>query len=591
MARRTRALTETVDTTGVALVVEQWFCEEHSVLKKVGAQSKTTQKWRVRAMGRGEKPTEAEEEMEMSKVSQAIEIEVLIDEGIVSGAALGPQLRVCTNGGQVFPARGTKARTYEDLRHEWNFRGSVSGIGLVGANRDKWIPGTIPTDTPHDPATHAIQDIVLGQSSLKSLYEVELNGKRYPAVLKKQRPDGCFEVAAFQPDLRGILEIRDYPSLPRSAIFETGKAECITVPEVLVALDVPKANPHSMVLSLSGDDFKDYLGRVSPHKDTEPKRLVIDCPKRWVPIAKQVTSAAIGTESEDPVTINVGASVLNHFQSGEVRRGGMDSTRLSKWWELQLGPFAEHKIAIEKKNRMSPMLTLTVDGEVLCECVGEDLGCGSDEWRCRFSFVGERHIDFNVFEETKDGKELDTKSVLTRPVCYDHDVEVVYARRNLDELHDVQLSVDGVPFNELAQKVVPRDEPDLQITRKVLLNQFGLEVPHKVLAEDTRGTARKIAGRVWHDMGVEWSVREGPLKETLQEKAGEAGNLMSSLGAQMLEFLDLQSASWSGGAWSGILQGCTAQTIDPNTEVLLSQSYTTTDDTGGYKTGPQPISM
>lgn len=120
------------------------------------------------------------------------------------------------------------------------------------------------------------------------------------------------------------------------------------------------------------------------------------------------------------------------------------------------------------------------------------------------------------------------------------------------------MSVDGVPFNQLSQKVAPREEADLKITRKVLLNQFGLEVPRKVLAEDTRGVARKIAGRVWNDIGVEWSVREGPLKETIQEKAGEVGTLMSNIGTQMVDFLNLQSAQWSSGSLAGIFQNRTA---------------------------------
>jgi hypothetical protein len=218
------------------------------------------------------------------------------------------------------------------------------------------------------------------------------------------------------------------------------------------------------------------------------------------------------------------------------------------------------------------MLTLSVDGEVLCECVGEDLGCGPEEWRCQFSFVGERHIDFNVYEETMDGRELETKSVVTRPYCYDHNVEIVYTRRNIDDFSAVELSIDGLPFNQLEQMVMPRDEVALEISPRVLLNQFGLQIPRKILAEDRRSAARKIAGRVWHDMGVEWSVREGPLKEAIQEKAGDAGTLMSNIGAQMLDFLDLRSAHWSGGSWAGIVQGCTAPTMDESVEVVATQS-------------------
>merc|ERR1711976_141738 len=87
-------------------------------------------------------------------------------------------------------------------------------------------------------------------------------------------------------------------------------------------------------------------------------------------------SSVVDIMQEGPIAIDCGAAVLRHFLSGEVRRGGCGCTRLSKWWKLQVGPFAEHDIEITK-SRFSRILTLKVDGSVLAECTGKELGCSS----------------------------------------------------------------------------------------------------------------------------------------------------------------------------------------------------------------------
>merc|ERR1719491_1814421 len=115
----------------------------------------------------------------------------------------------------------------------------------------------------------------------------------------------------------------------------------------------------------------------------------MDVPKEPKQFVKSIWPMISMRSTQEPVSVNVGAAVLRHFLSGEVRIGDSGATRLAKWWTFQLGPFATHTVKLEKKNRFSTILTLTVDDEVLVECSGEDLGSSPGIWQCKFRFVGE----------------------------------------------------------------------------------------------------------------------------------------------------------------------------------------------------------
>merc|ERR1719174_2784514 len=101
-------------------------------------------------------------------------------------------------------------------------------------------------------------------------------------------------------------------------------------------------------------------------------------------------------------------------------------------------------------------MTLYVDDEVLVECLSADLGGDPNKWCGKFRFVGERNIDFNVFEETKDGVPLDKKVIITKPYQYSHAIEVTYPHKALDNLGDATLTIDGVDFARLPMLVQER---------------------------------------------------------------------------------------------------------------------------------------
>lgn len=538
---RGRALTQNFGSSELQVLVEEFTCKDASVKNQVAVHRHSENRWRLRGVELGEPLDHTDEFLrqseEISLAAPSVEIVAA-----AHGGTLGTHLRVNSDEQTIFPAQGSQDVIWEDFRYEWNFRGTLAGLHLV-ADKERWIPGALPTETACQPMEHAIQDTFLGSSPLKSLYEIEVQGRRLPAVLTKQRLDGFFEVVAFQPDEYGIVRNVEYPCVARSEIFPTGASEPVKLPERLVALDIRKENALDMNLQVDGKPFLECLGRFS----AQSRRICMEVPRRQQQLSEHVgavvgvvqdtlshdgsvsltTSTVFGAMKEGPITADCGAAVLRHFLSGEVRMKSLETTRLSKQWGLQLGPFAQHVIQLTK-SRFSRILTLKVDGSVLAECTGKELGCAKDEWRCRFRFLGQRCIDFNVHPETKNGIQLADKRIVTKTLPYEHVIEVVYHHRTIDDLASAELSVDGVTFSALPVQVDVLNEPNMAVTREVLALSYGLEVPKKVLAQDTRATAHKVADRVWN----QW-------KDPLTQKVADAGALMSA------HFTKLQQAAWS----------------------------------------------
>jgi hypothetical protein len=152
--------------------------------------------------------------------------------------------------------------------------------------------------------------------------------------------------------------------------------------------------------------------------------------------------------------------------------------------------------------------------------------------------LGERCIDFNVYPETKNGVQLDSKRIVTKRFPIEHVVEVVYHHRTIDDLATAELSIDDESFISLPARMDVHNDPNLSVTREVLSLQYGLEVPKKVLAQDTRGTARKVAERVW----TEW---KDPLNEVVAQKGADVGAFISRITTGAAQFIKLQQAAWS----------------------------------------------
>jgi hypothetical protein len=241
---------------------------------------------------------------------------------------------------------------------------------------------------------------------------------------------------------------------------------------------------------------------------------------------------------EQLVEINTHSEELEHFLSGEVRRGSTHASRQQRSWNLQLGPFATHTLRLEKKNRVSPVMTLYVDDEVLVECSSSDLGSSRDEWRCKFGFIGERQMDFKVFEETKDGWPLDSKKEVTKAYQYHHIVEVVYPHRAIDSLIEATVTIDGVLFEGLPCMLEEhKGLPNLSITASALIAQYGIEIPKKVAPQDTRGIALQLGANVLEQAGG-WTAIGEAASQTASRTIENVGTNFSKLGSKSLDWDD-----------------------------------------------------
>jgi hypothetical protein len=479
-------------------------------------------------------------------------MEVITDGGVggVKGKVLGTQVAIKEEGEQLYPESGhTKAKLHDDWSREWKFRSVYAGIGLVRPN-EMWIPGTVPTDVPSQTgdATNILQTHVLGNGKLETMHQVQVGDQRYPAVLTKQWQNGCFEVTAFKPNNFGFIESVEFPTVHKSNIFLAASGQSIDTPKCMATLHVPRSNPSHASVTIEGDSFVKHLGRVSPKvSGTNPaaadRRVVVDCPKP-LDLTKRIQNHVVTNmtgflrQQEEFVKINVGAREFEHFLSGEVRAGDVTSSRLHKSWTLQLGPFAEHKILLVKRSHLVPVLTLYVDDEILAECTSTDLGGSPNKWQCNFYFVGERLMDFIVHEETKDRVPLDSKVELTKPFAYRHAIEITYKHKAVDNLAYASLRVDGIAFHHLAMKIPARGEsPPLTITRISLEAQFGLEIPRRIVPQDTRMVAHQLAQSVVDHAGG-WSVLGGIASNKIQD----VGQSLSQLGMTAWQMMSQQGS-------------------------------------------------
>lgn len=441
---------------------------------------------------------------------RSVTMEVTTDVGLggAKAAALGTQVTINADGNQLYPKKPmTRNRLHDDWSHDWKYRTGYPGVGLVRPG-EAWIPGTIPTDVPSQigDAANLLQTYMLGDGKLNTMHHVLLNGEKFPAVLKKQLPNGCFDVTVFKENVhitQGVAKfsIVEFPAMHRSSIFVTETGANIELPDSLVSLEVARMHPQSASVKIAGDSFLQHLGRVSPKPSTGSlQRVVMDCPKQLVQIrAQQMLQQTV---VEKPVEMNVNSSVFIHFQSGEVRRGHTDATRLSRTWTVQLGPFATHTVRLVKKNPVSAVMTLYVDDEVLVECLSTDLEGSKDVWTCKFAFVGERQMTFRVHDETKDGWPLDTRSEITKSVQYRHVVQVSYAHRAIDNLVDATMKIDSLPFASFPCIMQPwQCDNTMSITPNALRMQFGIEIPKKVATLDARPIVHQLGYRAVQQAG------------------------------------------------------------------------------------------
>lgn len=174
----------------------------------------------------------------------------------------------------------------------------------------------------------------------------------------------------------------------------------------------------------------------------------------------------------------MGHRVLSHFVSGEVQAVKCDVERLRHSWTVQIGPFAEHTVQITKRHTVGKIVTLLVDGEVLVESSAADICCQGKEWHCKFRFVGERVLDFEVYKTNADGAPIDETDHVKERRKYVHECSVVIP--NDWDLTTAQFFIDGAPFNELPMKPEHHEEPNLKVGPLAMLHSYGITTPYKV---------------------------------------------------------------------------------------------------------------
>merc|ERR1712217_13520 len=178
---------------------------------------------------------------------------------------------------------------------------------------------------------------------------------------------------------------------------------------------------------------------------------------------------------------------VTHTHFADFLRGGVFSVdtdmskRFKMKWTLQIGPKAQHTILLQKKSRLSKIMTLSIDGSRFVEASSASLG-GSGDWTCEFFFVGERCLNFEVNEVSRLGAPLESRGVARLPKQFQH--KCVVTCPGLD-VRASTLTVDGVLFKDLPFRKEQRPEDNLAMEATVLLQQYGLSIPNKIVETET----------------------------------------------------------------------------------------------------------
>lgn len=376
----------------------------------------------------GKHSKEAKWKVQVGYDTDPVDITLHVDMGVV----IGPAVHVSSNGKTVFKTAGgyTKRNLYDDFEYRWPFRGKVRGM--------------------HEPNVFELRPHALAAAD-----------EWFPATITGQREDGRFEVEAVMPGIDGFQQV-SYPAVDQADLREAGTHEPLQIPGRCLILQVPRDNPLKACLSLNGKDrVTHHFAWPSPTCGLPKKRMEL-C------VAKD----------RSVVTGNVGHAVLSHFVTGEVRAVRSDIQTLSHSWTVQLGPFAEHTLVVEKKNWLSKIISLSIDGQPFVEASAEDIDYYSDGWKCNFRFVGEKTIDFEIHESNRDGVTLDSKDHVVQKKKYVH--ECCVALRNDMDMRTATFTIDSQDFRELPTRSPLHEENSISISPQALNLTYGILVPYKV---------------------------------------------------------------------------------------------------------------
>jgi len=297
----------------------------------------------------------------------------------------------------------------------------------------------------------------------------------FKATLTQQRDDGRFKATVEMPDGKGGVKEVDYPAIAKENIREAhGQKRPLVLPNRSLNLCVPQSDPlHATLAGDDGELLTHHFARYSP----APKQSLND--STFVRSVERPSIKFSVSKDRQQVTTEVGHTILNQFLTGQVFGLTNEvSSALKKEWTIRLGPFAEHKIRIEKKHKSSKLISLSVDGDLLAESTAEDLESPEGHWACQFRFVGERSLDWEVHESDENGRTLDSTGLVHQPMKFGVSC-MVYFEESLRDLSEARLYIDGNDFTELLEPPENINELGLCLRPEALEGSYSLRVPYK----------------------------------------------------------------------------------------------------------------
>jgi hypothetical protein len=375
-----------------------------------------------------------------------IEVRVTVDQSALGSAKVGVVFGVDETGKplQVFPPLGPNShatgKLNEDFHWSLKFYGSLKNLGKKG---------------------------------FYEVRQMEQGCERwYPATVVRQHRADLVEAVLHLPTQSGESRECSFPLVPLTDVRDFASKEPIALPERVLSIEVPKANPLHALLAVDGEPCTHFFGRPTP------------APSRAGSQDDQVLRLKVDQERQN-CTGNFGALVLEDFLRVPPQLvKAPEASKQKCSWSVALGHFADHVFEIEKQYK-TKTLTLTVDGKCLADATAEELDCAGSEWECKFRLMGERTLEFEVHETNADGDALDSTGVV--PYTVKVDKEVVIKVPDDKDFTTATLTVGGISPMDMRQKTIQAKGETVQVSPQGLFSTYNISVPNKVNADAATG--------------------------------------------------------------------------------------------------------
>jgi len=365
--------------------------------------------------------------------SKLMEVKISVDKQIASSH----EVTVTCDDEKVFPEGNVrKSKLAADFEWVKPFRGALKGLNVKDyflvrptyVSREEWFLATLTEQTDAD---------------------------LFKAIL--QMPDGHGGFNGVEQDVK-LENVKE----------AGGKHIRAALAQRSLQLFIPRDNPLDAVLNIDGEAMTHFFARPTPP-------LLNGSPGRSTVTFKV-------SKDRKEIKTDIGHSAFSHFQSSEPRSVSSNAEELKHSWTFQGGPFAEHSVVISKEKLSSHLVKLEVDGTVLVESGPEEIESPDGLWECHFQLVGERTVEWEVYESDGDGGVLDTTGKVIEKSKYSHNCSV---RIDLSakDLITAKLFINESMFQDLPEARTP-NEASINIDERGL-QALGLKVPYKIAKDAT----------------------------------------------------------------------------------------------------------